>query len=148
MTSPAPLLPNASAQGHPIDRLIAGLAALGGLASFAATLWFFIGFAETDPGFAPASSAFLLSALLGAFAIIPCAVIMRLAWRAWRTGFRLHHGVWTVFLTLPWIGLAVIARQSDWVPGALSYGPLLIAVPTALWAIASIMMELISDKAR
>jgi hypothetical protein len=121
--------------------MIAGLATFGFIASLAATLWFFIGFAETDPGFSPASSAFLLSFLLGAFAIIPCAFIARLAWTAWRTGFALSHGIWSLFLSLPWIGLALIAGRSDWMPGWLSVGPLLIAIPTACWAIASIILQ-------
>jgi len=148
MTPPVPLITRAAAQGRPVDRLIAGLAAFGGLASLATTLWFFIGFAETDPGFAPASSAFLLSALLGAFAIIPCAIIMRLSWAAWRTGFRQPYGVWTLFLILPWIGLAFVAGRSNWMPGWLTFGPLFIAVPTALWAITSIILERVTVKAR
>lgn len=148
MTPPAPLITRAAAQGRPVDRLIARLAALGGLASLATTLWFFVGFAETDPGFAPASSAFLLSALLGAFAIIPCAMIMRLSWSAWRKGFRLSYGVWTLFLSLPWIGLALVAGRSDWMPGGLTFGPLFIAVPMALWATASLILERVNVKAR
>lgn len=131
-----------------MDRLIAGIAALGLLLSLATTLWFFVGFAETDPGFAPASSAFLLSFLLGAFAIIPCAIMMRLAWTAWRTGFRLSHGFWTLFLILPWVSLAGVAGRSDWMPGWLTFGPLLITIPIGFWAIASITLERINDSDR
>jgi hypothetical protein len=148
MTASDPIIARAAAQGRPVDRFVAGLAALGLVASLAATMWFFIGFAETDPGFAPASSAFLLSLLLGAFAIIPCAVILRLAWTAWRTGFRLSYGIWTLFLILPWVGLALIAGQSDWMPGWLTLGPLLFAIPTGFWAIASITLEHIPVKDR
>lgn len=136
------------AKGRPVDRLIAGLATLGLLASIAVTVWFFIGFAETDPGFAPASSAFLLALLLGAFAIIPCAIILRLAWTAWRSGFRLSHGFWAVFLTLPWIGLAWVCVASDWMPLWLTIVPMMIAVPTLLWALASIILELIDKRGR
>ncbi|GHA86769.1 hypothetical protein GCM10009069_07500 [Algimonas arctica] len=140
MTAPDPLITRSAAQGRPVDRMIAGLATLGFIASLATKLWFFIGFAETDPGFSPASSAFLLSFMLGAFAIIPCAFIARLAWTAWRTGFVLSYGVWSLLLSLPWVGLALIASRSDWMPGWLSVGPLLIALPTACWAIASIIL--------
>jgi len=136
------------AKGRPVDRLIAGLVALGLLASIAVTLWFFAGFAETDPGFAPASSAFLLALLLGAFAIIPCAVLLRLAWTAWRSGFRLSHGSWAIFLTLPWIVLAWVCAASDWMPLWLTIGPIMIAVPTLLWAAASIILELIDRRTR
>lgn len=148
MTPSDPLITRAAARGRPVDRLIAGVAGLGLLLSLVTTLWFFVGFAETDPGFAPASSAFLLSFLLGAFAIIPCAIIMRLAWTAWRTGFRLSHGFCALFLVLPWIGLAFVAGRSDWMPGWLTFGPLLISIPTGLWAIASITLERINHTDR
>jgi len=128
--------------------MMAGLAGIGLTASILVTLWFFAGFAETDPAFAPASSAFLLSILLGSFAIIPCAVILRLAWQAWRDGFRVSHGVWTLFLMLPWIGFAVIAAQSEWLPIGLTFGPLVIAMPTLVWASASIILELVRPPSR
>lgn len=146
VTRPTPIIARAAAQGRPVDRLIAGLATLGLLASVVTTLWFFLGFAETDPGFTPVSSAFLLSLLLGAFAIIPCALTMRFAWTAWRTGFRLSHGAWSLFLTLPWTGLALVATRSDWMPGWLSLAPLLVAVPTGLWAMTSIVLDRVAAK--
>lgn len=146
VTRPDPIIAQSAAHGRPVDRLIAGVAALGLVASVATTLWFFLGFAETDPGFAPASSALLLSLLLGAFAIIPCAVIMRLAWRAWRRGFHVSHGLWSLFLILPWIGLALAAAGSDWMPTWLTLVPLLIAIPTGLWAITSIILDRVTTK--
>lgn len=148
MTRSDPIITQSAARGRPVDRLIAGLAGLGLIASVATTLWFFLGFAETDPGFALASSAFLLSLLLGAFAIIPCAVIMRLAWRAWRMGFHLSHGLWSLFMILPWIGLSLVAAGSDWMPAWLTFGPLFIAIPTGLWAVASFILEVPRRKDR
>lgn len=148
VTRSDPIIARAAPRGRPVDRLIAGLAALGLLASAVSTLWLFLGFAETDPAFATASSAFLLSTLLGAFAIIPCAVIMRLAWRAWRRGFRLSHGFWSLFLILPWIGLGLVASGSDWMPAWLTFVPLLIAIPTGVWAIISIGLEQVATKNR
>ncbi|GLQ20576.1 hypothetical protein ACFFUB_00820 [Algimonas porphyrae] len=141
MPSRDPLLRPALPRGRPADRLAAGLAALGLVGSTLATLWFFLGFFETDPAWAPASSAFLLSLGLGAFAIIPCAVTMRLCWTAWRHGFQPAHALWTLFLMAPWIGLAVVAGRSDWLPLWLSAGPLLIAIPLCLWASVSLWLE-------
>lgn len=105
-----------------------------------ATLWFFGGFFETDPGFSPASSALLLSFGLGAFAIIPCAVILRLAHSAWRHGFRQSHGVWTLFLVLPWLALAVISLRSEWLPVWLGLIPIAVGLPLALWAAISLAL--------
>lgn len=127
--------------GRPADRIIAGWAAGGLLISVVATLWFWVGFHETDPGFSASSSAFLLSALLGAFAIVPCAIIMRLGWSGWRHGFRVRYGLWALFLFLPWIGFAVIAFRSDWLPELLSVAALLIAFPIILWSVASLWLE-------
>ncbi|WP_298914699.1 hypothetical protein [uncultured Algimonas sp.] len=141
MRRPAPLTPPTPPRGRPADRLSAGLAAIGLAASVAATLWFFAGFFETDPGFTPASSALLLSLGLGAFAIIPCAVVMRLAWRSWRRGFKPSYGLWTVFLMAPWLPLATLAARSDWLPAWLGAGPLLVAIPVMIWAIVSIALE-------
>jgi len=124
-----------------VDRIVAGLAAVWLLCAIAATLWFFLGFYETDPGFSAASSAALLSLGLGAFAIIPGALILRLAWTAWRRGFRTAQGVWTLLLALPWIGLSLMAGQSDWMPIWLTIFPLLLATPISLWAGLSMVLE-------
>lgn len=148
MTRSDPILTRAAPQGRPVDRLIAIIATVGLVASVGTMLWFFLGFAETDPEFAPASSAFLLSLLLGGFAIIPCAIILRLSWTAWRTGFRAAHGLWALFLILPWIGLAGVAGGSAWMPFWLTLGPFLIAIPTVIWAIASLILERFGRKAR
>lgn len=136
-----PIIRSAIAKGRPADRLVALLAALGLILSIGATLWFFSGFYETDPGFAPASSAFLLSLGLGAFAIIPCAVVLRLSWTAWRDGFRPYQGVWTLLLMTPWIALALMAWRSSWLPLWLSLGPISLATPLCLWAIISLVLE-------
>ncbi|MGB6231786.1 MAG: hypothetical protein WBF53_16850, partial [Litorimonas sp.] len=75
-----PILIPVPPKGRPADRIAAGIAALALAGSVGATVWFFAGFFETDPGFGPASSAFLLALGLGAFAIVPSAVILRLSW--------------------------------------------------------------------
>lgn len=117
------------------------ISGIGLVGSIGATLWFFAGFFETDPGFSPATAAFLLSIGLGAFAIIPCAVIMRLSHTAWKQGFQPHQGVWTLVLCLPWLIFAGVALSSDWLPLWLSLGPILIAGPCSLWSIGSLFVQ-------
>jgi hypothetical protein len=148
VTRPDPILTRAAPQGRPVDRLIAIIAALGLVVAIGTTLWFFLGFVETDPQFAPASSAFLLSLLLGGFAITPCAVILRLSWTAWRTGFRLSHGFWTLFLMAPWIVFSGVASASAWMPFWLTLAPLLVAIPATLWATVSLILERFGSKKR
>ena len=141
MASRDPLIRPKIAHGRPADRIASGIAGLGLVGSVVATMWFFAGFYETDPGWSPASSALLLSLGLGAFAIIPCSVVMRLCRTAWRDGFRPAQGVWTLILMMPWIALAVLAWRSDWLPHWLSVGPLIIALPLCLWALVSLWLE-------
>lgn len=129
-------------QGRPVDRLIVAWALFGLALACLATLWFFAGFVETDPDFAPASSAFLLSLLLGAFAILPCALIWTLARRAYLDGFQLSQGLWSLFLILPWFGLASLSLPSVWMPIWLSLIPAIIGLPIAAWAITSLILEL------
>lgn len=141
MTAREPIIKRPPAQGRPVDRIVAGLAAIWLFCAVAASLWFFLGFYETDPGISAASSAALLSLGLGAFAIIPGAVILRLAWTAWRCGFQPKQGLWILVLALPWFGLSLIAGQSDWMPIWLTIFPLLLATPISLWAVISIVLE-------
>ncbi|MGB3457001.1 MAG: hypothetical protein WBG08_05930 [Litorimonas sp.] len=128
--------------------MAAWVALAGMLASGVATLWFFAGFFETDPGFAPASSAALLSLGLGAFALIPCGVAARLCRTAHAQGFRVSQGLWVLFLFLPWAGLAHVAGGSDWLPGWLGAGALLVAVPLLLWAGVSLSLEAVRELRR
>ena len=133
-------------RGRPADRIVAGIAAAALIASTALSLWFFAGFAETDPQFKAASSAFLLSALLGAFAIIPAAVVMRLAWLSWRRGFRVRYGLWSLFLAAPWLGLAALIERSDWLPDALALAAVLFATPVMVWATVSVVLALTTER--
>ena len=137
----APLIQNSPPQGRPADRLAAILAAVALLGSLGATLWFFAGFVETDPEFRAASSAFLLSMGLGAFAIIPSAVVMRLGWSAWRRGFRLRHGIWTLVLMGPWIGLSSVLVTQAPLPKIGPFIALGLSTVLCLWALISLIIE-------
>jgi hypothetical protein len=111
------------------------------LGSLGMTIWFFAGFFETDPEFRAASSAFLLSLGLGAFAIIPSAVIMRLAWTAWRTGFRHGHGIWTLLLAGPWLGLSGVMIARAPVPKIVPAIAFALAFCLCLWAVISLFLD-------
>ena len=141
MTRSDPILLPTRAKGSLADCGIAVISGLGLAASVAATLWFFAGFFETDPGLSPASAGFLLSMGLGAFAIIPCAVILRLSLSAWKHGFRTRHGVWSLILAAPWPVFGVSALQSQWLPLWLGLAPLLISAPVLFWALVSLALE-------
>lgn len=141
MTRSNPILLPTRAKGSLADRGIAILSGLGLLGGVTATLWFFSGFFETDPGLSPASAAFLLSLGLGAFAIIPCAVICRLSYSAWKEGFQTRHGVWSIILAAPWPIFGIIALQSHWLPLWLGLAPIGLSIPILLWAVISLVME-------
>ena len=120
--------------------MAAGVAGGALCLSVAATMWFFLGFFENDPEFRASSSAFLLSLGLGAFGIIPSAVVMRLAWRAHRLGFTRAHGVWTLLLMGPWVVLGALLLRSPlpvWT-AALALG---LAALLCVWAIASLWLD-------
>lgn len=135
-----PLLTRPAPRGRPADRIAAGVAALALVLSVAATVWFFLGFVENDPEWRASSSALLLSLGLGAFAIIPSAVAARMAWTAWQTGFQVRHGLWTLVLWLPWLGLGVLLARSPlpaWAGAAAS----VLALLLCLWAAVSLWLE-------
>ena len=121
--------------------MAAGVALVALVLSALGTLWFFLGFYENDPEFRASSSAFLLSIGLGAFAIVPSAVVMRLSWAAYRRGFSLAYGLWCLVLMGPWVVLSfILLRRSPLPP----WGPLValcLSVLLCLWAIISLVLE-------
>ena len=136
-----PLITRPAPRGRPADRIAAGVALVALVLSALGTLWFFLGFFENDPEFRASSSAFLLSLGLGAFAIIPSAVVMRLAWAAYRRGFSLAYGLWGLVLMAPWVVLGFILLRRSPLPW---WGPavaLLLSALLCLWAIISLVLE-------
>lgn len=127
-------------KGRLADRIGAFIAAGALVLSIGIALWFWAGFYETDPGFKPASSAALLVLGLGAFAIIPAAVVMRLCWSAWQGGFRPYHGLWTLFLMGPWIILGLLILIFAPIPFLFGLGALLFAAILCGWALASLIL--------
>jgi hypothetical protein len=136
-----PLIAASPVRGRRADRLAAVIAGLGLAASVAGTLWFLAGFIETDPGFKPATSALLLSLGLGAFAIVPCAVVLRLALSAWKNGFRKSQGLWTLLLMVPWTGLGWLLGRVEALPFLLVAAPFAVALPLIIWAGVSLWLD-------
>ena len=141
MTRSDPILIPTRAKGSLADCGVSILSGLGLIGAVGATLWFFAGFFETDPGLSPASAGFLLSFGLGAFAIIPCALICRMSFTAWRDGFQVSHGIWSLILAAPWPVFGVIALRSEWLPLWLGWGTLLLSFPILIWALVSLGLE-------
>ena len=135
-----PLLTRQLPKGRGADRIAAGVAALALVLSVLATAWFFAGFVENDPEFRASSSALLLSLGLGTFAIVPSAVVMRLAWRAYREGFTVADGLWTLMLMGPWVGLGALLLRSP-LPGWVAGAALGLAALLCLWALVSLWLE-------
>ena len=124
---------------RPIDRVAATVAAFALLGSVAGTIWFFAGFLENDTEFRASSSAFLLSMGLGAFAIVPSALVLKLALGAWRRGFRMGDGWWTLAMMLPWVGLSVVVLARAPLPGWAGALALLLSGLLSLWAAVSLV---------
>jgi len=127
--------------GRQADLLALGLSVLGTALSISAALWFFLGFAENDTRPEHLVSAFVLTSLLFAFAIIPFGLVAWFARQAHRFGTKRAHLFWTLFLMLPWIGLGSLAVSHTPLPlwcGLIMAG---LAVLLSLWAIVSLVLD-------
>lgn len=127
--------------GRPADLVAFALASLAALLSFAAALWFFLGFAENDTRPEHLTSAFVLTSLLFAFAIIPFALVAKFAWTAHKNGTSHARLLWTVFLMLPWIALGSLAAIYTPLPIWSGLFMAIIAALLALWALISLWLD-------
>lgn len=134
-------LPAASPVGRPADGVASFLSALAAILSIIAALWFFLGFAENDTRPEHLTSAFVLTAGLFSFAVIPFAITSRVAWRAYRSGATRRGLVWTLFLMLPWVGLGIIAAVHTPLPIWSSTSMATFAGLLSLWAIVSLILD-------
>jgi multisubunit Na+/H+ antiporter MnhC subunit len=127
--------------GRQADLLALGLAALGTLLSFSAAIWFFLGFAENDTRPEHLVSAFVLTSLLFAFAILPFGLVAKFARQAHKYGTKRGHLLWTLFLMLPWIGLGSLTVSHTPLPfwsGLIMAG---LAGLLSLWALVSLVLD-------
>ena len=127
--------------GRKADLLAALVAGIGSGLSILTALWFFIGFAENDTRPEHLTSAFVLTCLLFAFAVIPFSLVSRFAWIAYRKTARLAHLFWTVLLMVPWVGLGVLTITHTPLPIWCGYILTGLAGILSLWAIISVILE-------
>lgn len=127
--------------GRKADVLAAGLAAIGAGLSCIAAIWFFLGFAENDTRLEHLTSAFVLTILLFAFAVIPFTLVSRLAWLAYRRGPKRAHLLWTLFLMLPWVGLGILTMTHTPLPLWCGLISTALAVILSLWALISLELD-------
>jgi hypothetical protein len=117
-----------------LSLLIIGLTVLTGLAALAASLYFFLGFAENDSQPGVLLSAFLLCFGVGALGYIPMFWIATIAYRVRRNGRSRSALILTLALIIPWVIFAIILLATGW-PLAL-FGAGLAALSTLIltWA--------------
>lgn len=134
----------------PIGRkadLIAALAAgIGVSGSLLAAIWFFLGFAENDSRLEHLTSAFLLTLLLFAFAIIPFSLVSRFAYAAYHQNAKRPHLLWTLCLMLPWVGLGTLTITHTPLPIWCGIIIAILATLLCLWAGISMILDWKADK--
>jgi len=133
------------APSKPIGRkadLIAALAAgLGAGVSILAAIWFFLGFAENDSRPEHLTSAFFLTLLLFAFAIIPFSLVSHFAYSAYGQNAKRPHLLWTLFLMLPWVGLGALTMTHTPLPVWCGLIIAILAGLLCLWAVISMIFD-------
>lgn len=133
---------NPALKGRRADFLASVLAAIGALSAFTIAIWFFFGFAENDTRPEHLFSALIFTLGLFGLAIVPFSIIARLAFITYKTGGKSAFYLWTIFLSLPWLGLGILSVIFTPLPfwvGALAS---LLSVLLILWAIISLILNL------
>jgi len=127
--------------GRSADRGAMIIAGTGALFSILGAIWFFLGFAENDTRPEHLTSAFALTLILFAFAIIPFALVARFAKRAYQSGTRRAELVWTLFLMLPWIVLSSLTVSHTPLPLWSGLIAAIFAGLLAIWALVSLILD-------
>ena len=127
--------------GRQADILAALIAAMGAVFSVLGALWFFAGFAENDTRPEHLASALALTLLLFAFAIVPFALTVYFARRAYRQGTKRAHLFWTLFLMLPWVALGTLAVSHTPLPIWCGLIMAVLAMFLCLWALVSLILD-------
>ncbi len=127
-------------RGRPADLLAAIVAGIACLLSCLTAALFFWGFAETDRFLPGLTSAFLFSLVLGAFAVIPSAIICRMAYKGWKLGLTFKQAVWAAVLILPWTILSILVLIQTPLPFYIGAFASLLSGLLLFWAIASAVL--------
>ncbi|WP_427453509.1 hypothetical protein [Litorimonas sp. WD9-15] len=128
--------------GRPADLIATLLATLGTILSVIAAIWFFAGFAENDTRPEHLVSVFILTLGLFVLAIVPFAVVAEFARRAYRTGGRLAHYLWTLFLMLPWVVLGALSVTYTPLPVWVGFTAIGLATLLSVWALVSFGLDI------
>jgi len=127
--------------GRQADRLAALLAGLAAALSIIAAIWFFIGFAENDKRPEHLTSAFILTLILFAFAVIPFSLVTVFARKAFMHGTKRLHLFWVLFLMLPWVILGTLAVSHTPLPFWSGLIMVILAGLISIWALASLILD-------
>lgn len=128
-------------RGRQADRLAALLAGFGAALSIVGAIWFFFGFAENDTRPEHLVSAFVLTTLLFAFAVIPFVILAKFARQAFRHGTTRTHLLWSLFLMIPWVILGSLAVSYTPLPSWCGFLITGLAGLLTIWALVSLVLD-------
>jgi len=128
--------------GRLADKIAAIIAATALGLSILLSGLFFAGFVANDYHIFAITSALALSVFLGGFAIVPMAIIMGLARKAYRNGGYAALYLWVLFLVLPWLALSILCLIFTPLPVWMSALVVLFAATLTVWGMISLILEL------
>ena len=128
-------------KGRTADRLAAIIAFVATALAVLAAGIFFAGFVENDKAFGAVIAAFLFTALIGAFAIIPPLIIGFLARRSYKRGAVRRDLLWALVLALPWTILSVLIMLYTPLPIWISLAAFIVSLLLTLWAVISLFLK-------
>jgi len=137
---------SSSSKGRLADRVAAIIAASALGLSLLLSALFFAGFVANDYHIFAITSALGLSLFLGSFAIIPMAIVIILALKAYRQGGNSGLYLWALCLILPWLILSIICLIYTPLPVWMSFCAILFAATLTFWAILSLILEIKHQK--
>jgi len=135
-------MPAPANKGRLADKIAAIIAATALGLSILLSGLFFAGFVANDYHILAITSALALSLFLGGFAIIPMAIIIILARRAYRKGGYAVLYLWVLFLIIPWLILSILCLIFTPLPVWMSMSAVLFALVLTIWGMISFILEL------
>jgi hypothetical protein len=129
-------------KGRMADKLAAILAATALGLSLLLSGLFFAGFVANDYHIFAITSALGLTVFLGAFAIVPMAIVLMLARKAYQNGGNLGLYLWVLFLVMPWLALSILCLIYTPLPSWMSSLAVLFALTLTIWGSISLVLEI------